>query len=122
VFGVLLLLRQMIPSGESAGSVVFVAIGVAFVATRPPANANQGKTAEPPPQVSAPSSSTMIATPSATSAAPPETTTPPVASSTKPVVTTKPPVAKPPQGTRKSCDPPYDFDSKGLKHFKPECL
>jgi hypothetical protein len=100
---------------------LLVALGIGFVVTRPAANAgttNSGvKTADAPPA------------PSVTSAPPPPVeSTPPVASTAPAASVSAKPVGKPifrgkTGGTKPvGCDPPFEFDKEGKKHFKPECL
>jgi serine/threonine-protein kinase len=113
--------RVSLAVGLMGATALLVALGIGFVVTRPPANAGPARTAEPPPPVSPPVSPPVE--PSASLA--PGETAPPTPTASASSTKQKPilrggggNVGKKPLG----CDPPYEFDAKGLKHFKPECL
>ncbi len=50
------------------------------------------------------------------------TTSPPPARATSSATTRVARVPRSPPPPRASCSPPYTYDQRGLKHFKPECL
>jgi len=104
--------------GAAIAFVGVAALILAFVITRSPPPPAAAVTTQPAPPAAADAG--------AVEAKPIEPTPPPVVSS-PPVVAKKPPVVRPqPQPVAKkpkpNCDPPYDVDAQGGKHFKEECL
>ncbi len=85
---------------------------------------------KPPPTAPSTSASASAAQPEAsavtTSRKNPVATPPPRTKRPAPVTTTKTataaPTPSPPAAARVNCDPPFFFDSKGNRVFKPECL
>jgi len=110
--------RVSLVLGFTGALAILVALGIAFIATRPPASA--GPTHVDP--SAAPPSVVPPAPIAATSASGSATATASASASSS----AKPP--KPPKGgvgvrpSPKKCDPPYDVDADGNKHYKVECL
>jgi hypothetical protein len=109
--------------GLMGATALLVALAVGFVVTRPSANAGTAKPTEPPPAVTS-AASVVVAPPTVDSSAPVPSTTPSVWTPPKPTSTAagKWPRGKPTGAKPVGCDPPYEFDKEGKKHFKPECL
>jgi serine/threonine-protein kinase len=131
---------QSLPSGTRRRTSWLVAMGVAVVvvgavvatmprrstATSAPASAPPVTTSAPPPSTSSTVAATASPAPSE-SAAPAVSASSPAASSTPvppPPRTGQPrlPAATTPASTKPSCNPPWYFDSRGVRVFKPECL
>jgi serine/threonine-protein kinase len=91
-------------------------------ATQGPASTPTPTPAPTPPEVAASAPSTPTAASASAASKPPA----PVPSATQPAQT-RPPVSRPPaaaaKGTTPShCNPPWYFDARGVRIFKPECL
>ncbi len=106
----------------SGAIALLVALGVAFIATRPAASAGQPPAPEPV-IVSVAAPVPPPPPPVASSAAP---VARPVTSATASATPAATPTAKKPgarSGSKKpGCEVPWEIDAQGLKHFKVECL
>jgi serine/threonine-protein kinase len=104
----------------SGAIALLVALGVAFIATRPAASAGQAPAPEP--------EIVSVAVPVQPPAPPPvaSSAAAPVARPVPSATASATPAAKRPgarSGSKKpGCEVPWEIDAQGLKHFKVECL